>query len=60
MGGDDLVVALDLRALELRGEGALAEFEQLAVVGKDVVDALVLARQRVVTRRTVNGVRGVQ
>ena len=46
VGGDDLVVALDLRAPELRGEGALGELEQLAVVGKDADDALALARHR--------------
>src|SRR5207244_6901798 len=56
--GDDRVVARYLRALELRREGAVAELEQLAVVGEDVVDALVFARERAVARRAVDGVGG--
>src|SRR5207237_10918418 len=46
------------RALELRREGAVGELEQLAVIAKDVVDALVVAGERVVPRHTVDGVGG--
>src|SRR5437899_12569746 len=60
VGRDDRVVALHLRALELRPEGALADLEQLAVVAEDVVDALVVARERAVARRAVYGVRSKQ
>src|SRR5207302_2000443 len=52
----DLVVALGPDALELSAEGAVAQLEELPIVSEDVVNSLVLARQRVVPRRAVDGV----
>src|SRR5579872_2377067 len=60
VGCHDRAVTVGLRALEFRLERPIASLEELGVEAEDVIDALVLGRERAFTRRTANRVAGVQ